>query len=75
MATSLKVVKVGNSLGVILPKELLSKLNVASGDKLTVVETKDGVNLTPYDEEFEKDMEIVEKIMREDRDVLKKLAE
>ena len=75
MTTSLKVVKVGNSLGVILPKELLSKLNVVSGDKLTVVEAKNGVNLTPYDGEFEKDMEIVERIMREDRDVLKKLAE
>ncbi|MEL6442100.1 MAG: AbrB/MazE/SpoVT family DNA-binding domain-containing protein [Cyanobacteria bacterium J06621_8] len=71
----LKVTTVGNSTGVILPKELLEKLRVSKGDSLFVTETPDGIELTPYDEEFARTMEIAESIMREDRDVLRKLGE
>ncbi len=71
----LKVTTVGNSTGVILPKELLEKLRIGKGDTLYVTETPKGVELSPYDEEFVQQMEIAELIMREDRDVLKKLAE
>ena len=71
----LKVTTVGNSTGIILPKELLEKLRVSKGDSLFVTETPNGVELSPYDEEFAKTMEIAESIMREDRDVLRKLAE
>lgn len=71
----LKVTTVGNSTGVILPKELLEKLRIAKGDILYVTETPRGVELSPYDDEFVQQMEIAESIMREDRDVLKKLAE
>ena len=71
----LKVTTVGNSTGVILPKELLEKLRIAKGDSLYVTETPRGVELTPYDEEFAAQMEIAEAVMREDRDVLRKLAE
>ena len=71
----LKVTTVGNSTGVVLPKELLAKLRISKGDSLYATELVDGVKLTPYDEEFERQMEIAERIMREDRDVLKKLAE
>ena len=71
----LKVTTVGNSTGVILPKELLEKLRVGKGDTLFVTETANGVELSPYDKEFAHQMEVVESIMREDRDVLKKLAE
>ena len=71
----LKVTTVGNSTGVILPKELLEKLRIAKGDSLYVTETPRGVELSPYDEEFVNQMEIAEEIMREDRDVLRKLAE
>ena len=66
---------VGNSTGVILPKELLEKLRISKGDSLYVTETPRGVELSPYDEEFAAQMEIAEAIMREDRDVLRKLAE
>lgn len=66
---------VGNSTGVILPKELLEKLRISKGDSLYVTETPRGVELSPYDEEFAAQMETAEAIMREDRDVLKKLAE
>ncbi len=71
----LKVTTVGNSTGIVLPKELLSKMRVGRGDMLYATELADGIKLTPYDEEFEQQMEVAEQIMREDRDVLKKLAE
>lgn len=71
----LKVTTVGNSTGVILPKELLEKLRIGKGDTLYVTETPRGVELSAYDEEFVSQMEIAESIMREDRDVLRKLAE
>ena len=71
----LKVTTVGNSTGVILPKELLEKLRVGKGDTLFVTDTANGVELSPYDKELAYQMEVVESIMREDCDVLKKLAE
>ncbi len=71
----LKVTTIGNSTGIILPKELLEKLRIRKGDALYVTETPRGVELSPYDEEFVAQMEIAESIMREDRDVLRKLAE
>ena len=73
--TSLKVIKMGNSVGVVLPKEVLAKLRVDKGDTLYAVETADGIELSAYNAQFERQMEVVEKIMRKDRDVLKKLAE
>ena len=72
--TTLKITTVGNSVGVVLPKEVLEKLRVSKGDKLYLVEAPDGYHLTPYDQEFVEQMEAAEKIMREDRDVLKVLA-
>jgi putative addiction module antidote len=71
----LKVTTVGNSVGVILPKELLERLRVGKGDSLYVIETKQGVELTPYNPEFAGQMEAAERVMREDRDALRKLAE
>lgn len=72
---TLKLTTVGNSVGVVLPKEVLEKLRVTKGDTLFVVETPNGIELTPYNPEFAKQMEFAEKVMREDRDVLRKLAE
>jgi len=73
--TELKVTTVGNSTGVILPKELLAKLRVQKGDKLFVSETPNGIELTSYNPEFAAQMDLAEDIMREDRDVLRKLAQ
>lgn len=70
-----KVTQIGNSLGVILGKDLLAKLRVGKGDTLYVVETPDGLELKPYDAEFVRQMEVAEKVMRKHRDVLRKLAE
>ena len=70
----LKITTVGNSAGVVLPKELLTRLRVEKGDELYVTELPDGIKLAPYDPEFERKMEVAERVMREDRDVLRKLA-
>jgi len=75
MTTTLKLTTIGNSTGVILPKEILEKLRAQKGDTLMVLETKNGVELTSYDPAVAKQMEIAERVMREDRDVLRKLAE
>jgi putative addiction module antidote len=74
MNTQLKIKKIGNSAGVILPKELLARLRVDLGDSLYVTETPDGVRLTAADPDFEAKMALAETIMREDRDILRVLA-
>jgi putative addiction module antidote len=71
---TLKLTTIGNSVGVVLSKELLAKLRCSKGDMLYVTETPAGIELSPYDPEFAQQMELAEEIMREDRDVLKKLA-
>jgi putative addiction module antidote len=75
MFTTVKVTTVGNSAGIILSKEILERLRVSKGDTLTVTETPDGVQLCAYDETFATGMSLAEEIMREDRDVLRKLAQ
>jgi putative addiction module antidote len=75
MTFSVKVTTVGNSVGIVLPKEILARLNVKKGDTLYVTETPDGMQLTPYDEKFVRVMEAAGEVMRENRDVLRKLAE
>lgn len=70
-----KITTVGNSLGIVLSREVLAKLHAKKGDMLYILETPHGVELTPYDPNFANQMERAEKIMRRDRDILKKLAE
>ena len=72
--TTIKIRTVGNSLGVVLPTEMIARLRVAKGDSLFVQETVDGIRLTPYDPEFQQQMEIAEMVMREDRDALRALS-
>jgi len=72
---TLKVTTIGNSTGVVLPKEILRRLRIEKGDKLYVLETPHGIELVPYDPEFATQMDAAERVMREDRDVLKKLSE
>ena len=74
MNTQLKVTRIGNSAGVVLPKELLSRLRVAPGDTIYATEAPDGVRLTAGNPEFEEQMEAAEAIMRKDRDILRVLA-
>ena len=74
MITALTIKSVGNSAGVLFPKEILTKLRVDKGDVLYVIETENGIELTPYDLQFDAQMAFAEDIMREDRDILRKLA-
>ena len=74
MNTQLKVTKIGNSAGVVLPKELLARLRIGPGDVLYATESPDGVRLTAADPDFEAKMTVAETIMREDRDILRVLA-
>ncbi|MGH8234446.1 MAG: AbrB/MazE/SpoVT family DNA-binding domain-containing protein [Rhodanobacteraceae bacterium] len=71
----LKITTIGNSAGVILPKELLARLRVDKGDELYALETPDGVKLTIYDPVLARQMEVAEQVMRKDRHVLRKLAQ
>lgn len=70
----LKITTIGNSAGVILPRELLTRLRVHKGDELHALETQDGIRLTVYDPEVAAQMEVAERVMREDREVLRQLA-
>lgn len=74
MNSSLKITKIGNSVGVVLPKELLAKLRAGVGDTLYVSETPDGIRITAADPTFEAKMALAEQLMREDRDILRVLA-
>ena len=72
---ALKIRKIGNSLGIVLPKEAQSRLKVAEGETMYMTESKDGAfRLTALNEKFPEQMKEAERIMREDRDVLHELA-
>lgn len=71
----IKITTVGNSTGIVLPKELLARLRMGKGDALYATELPDGIKLSPFNPELAGQMEVAEKIMREDRNVLRKLAE
>lgn len=69
-----KITTIGNSVGVILPKELVAKLKLEKGDTVTLTETERGVELSPFDEDFEQAMEIAREGMRRYRNTLRELA-
>lgn len=75
MTSKLKIVTIGNSVGVVLSKEILEKLRVQKGDSIFALETSKGIELTPYNPELAEQMKLAEQVMREDRDALRKLAE
>lgn len=75
MALTAKVTKVGNSSALILPKELMARLNLQQGDSVSLTEVAQGVVISPYDEKKERQLDIAKKVMRENRNMLKKLAE
>lgn len=71
----LKITAIGNSAGIILPKELLARLRLEKGDELLALETPDGIKLTTYDTTLAKQMEVAEEVMRKRRTLLHKLAQ
>ena len=70
----LKLTQIGNSVGVILPKELLAKLGVGKGDTIYAVDQPDGVRLTVADPDFVAQMDVARRVMKERRAVLRELA-
>jgi putative addiction module antidote len=71
----LKLTTVGSSTGVVLPKDVLAKLNVEKGDSLFLVDAPDGsYSLTPYNPDFERQMKHLRRVMKDRREVLKELA-
>ncbi len=71
---ALKLTQIGNSVGVILPKELLARLKLERGDMLYLTDSVDGVRLTPHDPNFAVQMTAARDIMRKRRNVLHELA-
>lgn len=72
--TAVKITSIGNSLGVVLPREVLQRLRVDKGDVLYLVETGGGVELVPYEPALVAQIEALERTARADRDVLLGLA-
>ena len=71
----IEIKKIGNSTGIILPKELLARLGLKQGEQLNITELAGGgFQALPYDPDFEKTMEIVDEIIDEYRDALATLA-
>lgn len=70
----LKLTQIGNSVGVILPKEALSRLKLAKGESVFLTETHDGYVLTPYDPALEEEIAAGRAFMREYRDTFHQLA-
>ena len=70
----LKLTQIGNSVGVILPKDMLARMKVEKGDTVFITETPGGYAITPHDPAFETQMEAARKIMKSRRAVLRELA-
>ena len=71
---SLKLTQIGNSLGLILPKEVLARLKLAKGDEIFITESPEGYRITPHNPAFEAQMKAARRIMKRRRAVLRELA-
>jgi putative addiction module antidote len=74
MHAVVKIRKVGNALGLTLPKSLVERLHLQEGDELQAIVTEEGVVLTPFDPNFEEAMKAFEKVRRSYRNTLRELA-
>lgn len=72
--TALKLTQIGNSVGVILPKEVLARLKLEKGDTVFLTDAANGITLSPYNADFEQQMTAARRIMKKRRDVLRELA-
>jgi putative addiction module antidote len=71
---ALKLTQIGNSVGLVLPKEVLARLKLEKGDTVFVTENPEGLSLTPYDPSLEAQLEAGREFMREYRDTFHALA-
>ncbi len=72
--SALKLTQIGNSVGIILPKEILARLKLEKGDTVYLTDNPDGVTLSPNDPEFETQINAARGIMKKRRAVLRELA-
>jgi putative addiction module antidote len=72
--TASKLTPTGNSVGVILPKEVLARLKLEKGDTVFVTDADDGIRLTPYSPDFETQMKAAREVMKKRRQVLREWA-
>jgi putative addiction module antidote len=70
----LKLIQIGDSLGIILPKELLARLQLEKGDTVFLSDTPGAVTLTPNDPSLQEQLDIGREFMRENRDTFNTLA-
>lgn len=69
-----KITSIGNSMGIVLPKEALTKLKAGKGDILYLLDGPEGLTLTPYQQDFENQLKAAEKVMKKYRNALHELA-
>lgn len=74
MAQKIRITQIGNSMGVVLPRETLKRLNLSKGDELFVLETEEGLTLTPYAQDFDEQMAAADKVLKQYRNALRRLA-
>jgi putative addiction module antidote len=74
MNKPLKLIPIGNSTGVILPKEVLRELGAERGQSISYIKTPHGIELRPHDAAFERQMEVAREVMRRHRSALRELA-
>ena len=72
--TALKLTQIGNSVGVILPKEALARLKLVKGDTVFVTDAVDGIHLTPYDPDMEEQLKLGRELMHDYQDTFHQLA-
>jgi putative addiction module antidote len=72
--TTLKLTQIGNSVGLILPKEVLARLKLEKGDTVFVTDAANGVMLTPYDPTLDEQLKAGREFMRDYRDTFHQLA-
>jgi putative addiction module antidote len=71
---TLKLTQIGNSIGAVFPKEMLTRFNLSKGDSLYMTDSPGGLRLTTHNPEFEMQMTLARKIMKDRRNVLHELA-
>jgi putative addiction module antidote len=71
----LKITAIGDSAGIVLPKELLARMRLDVGDELYALEAPEGIKLVRYDAEFARQMDVAEEVMQKERNLLRKLAD
>ena len=74
MNTTLKITKIGNSAGVVLPKDVLAHLGAAVGETLSLVTTPRGIELAPAEPDFEAQMAVAREVMARRKRALRELA-